>query len=117
MVRLSAEGLTSGRIVETESADTFADGLATRVPATLTLEIIQREVDDFILVTEEEMAQAVRDLLRYTHNLAEGAGAAPLAAIRSLRGRLQGKRVAMILTGGNIDTATLHNVLKGVPNP
>jgi threonine dehydratase len=102
------------RIVTTESADTFADGLATRVPATMTLEIIQREVDDFVLASEAEMERAVRDLLRFTHNLAEGAGAAPLAAIRSLGEPLKGKRVAMILSGGNIDRATLQAVLGGV---
>jgi threonine dehydratase len=99
------------RRVSTESADTFADGLATRVPAELTLELIQRYVDDFVTVGEEAMADAVRDLLRYTHNVAEGAGAAPLAAARSLEEKLRGKRVAMILTGGNIDSATLQRLL------
>jgi threonine dehydratase len=99
------------RRVSTESADTFADGLATRVPAELTLELIQRYVDDFVTVGEEAMADAVRDLLRYTHNVAEGAGAAPLAAARSLEAKLRGKRVAMILTGGNIDSATLQRLL------
>ena len=99
------------RLVTTESADTFADGLATRVPARMTLELIHRHVDDFVMVSEEAMVRAVRDLLRYTHNLAEGAGAAPLAAARSLRNELRGKRVAMILTGGNIDRATLQRLL------
>jgi threonine dehydratase len=99
------------RRVVTESADTFADGLATRVPAAMTLELIQRHVDDFVTVSEEALARAVRDLLRYTHNLAEGAGAAPLAAARSLGAKLRGQRVAMILTGGNIDSATLQRLL------
>lgn len=101
------------RLVTTESADTFADGLATRVPAELTLEVIQRDVADFVAVGEGAIAWAIRDLLRYTHNLAEGAGAAPLAAIRERRDWVRGKRVAMIMSGGNIDTATLKRVLDG----
>jgi threonine dehydratase len=101
------------RSVTTESADTFADGLATRVPARLTLEVIQRDVADFVAVGEGAIARAIRDLLRYTHNLAEGAGAAPLAAIRERRALVAGKRVAMIMSGGNIDTATLKRVLDG----
>ena len=98
------------RLVTTESADTFADGLATRVPAELTLEI-EREVDDFVTVSEEALAAAIRDLLHYTHNLAEGAGAAGLAALSELRDSMRGRRVAIVLTGGNIDTATLRRVL------
>ena len=69
----------------TETADTFAGGLATRVPAELTLRQILRDVDDFATVPEAAIAEAIRDLLRFTHNLAEGAGAAPLAAIRDRR--------------------------------
>lgn len=101
------------RPVSTPSSDTFADGLATRVPAELTLEIMLREVNDFATVSEAAMAQAIRDLLRFTHNLAEGAGAAPLAAIRQMGGRLRGARVAMVLSGGNLDAATLRRVLDG----
>jgi threonine dehydratase len=101
------------RPVTTSSSDTFADGLATRVPAELTLAGILRHVDDFLTVSEESIAQAIRDLLRYTHNLAEGAGAAPLAAIEALRPALAGKRVAMVLSGGNLDSATLRRVLDG----
>ncbi len=99
------------RVVTTDSADTIADGLATRVPAELTLELIWREVDDFVTVSEDALAKAIRELLRYTHNLAEAAGAAGLAGLDLLRERLQGQRVAMILTGGNIDTETLRSVL------
>lgn len=103
------------RWVTTDSADTFADGLATRVPAEMTLDIIRRRVDDFTTVSEDAMAGAIRDLLRYTHNLAEGAGAAPLAAVRARAESLRGARVAVILTGGNIDTDTLRRVLTGAP--
>jgi threonine dehydratase len=99
------------RPVTTPSADTFADGLATRVPQELTLGGILRFVDDFALVSEAAIAQAIRDLLRYTHNLAEGAGAAPLAAVESLREKLAGQRVAIVLSGGNLDGETLRRVL------
>jgi threonine dehydratase len=100
------------RMVTTESADTFADGLATRVPAEITQDIINRLVDNIVTVSEEEIAAAIRLLLFHTHNLAEGAGAAPLAAALQLRSQLVGKRVVLILSGGNIDTATLRGVLQ-----
>lgn len=99
------------RMVTTESSDTFADGLATRVPAEMTQNLINRLVNEIVIVSEEEMVQAIRLLLRYTHNLAEGAGAAPLAAALTLREELAGKRVVIVLSGGNIDTATLKWVL------
>lgn len=100
------------QLVTTDSADTFADGLATRVPAEMTQEIINRLVDEIVTVSEEEMAAAIRLLLFHTHNLAEGAGAAPLAAALKRRRQLAGKRVVIILSGGNIDTATLRWVLQ-----
>ena len=100
------------RLVTTESADTFADGLATRVPAEITQDIINRLVDNIVTVSEEEMAAAIRLLLFHTHNLAEGAGAASLAAALQLRSQFAGKRVVLILSGGNIDTATLRWVLQ-----
>jgi len=100
------------RMVTTESADTFADGLATRVPAEITQEIINRSVDDIVTVSEDEIAAAIRWLLFHTHNLAEGAGAAALAAAVKLRLQLAGQRVAIILSGGNLDTATLRRVLQ-----
>jgi threonine dehydratase len=99
------------QMVTTESSDTFADGLATRVPAAVTQTLINRLVNKILIVSEEEMVQAIRLLLRYTHNLAEGAGAAPLAAALRLQEELAGKRVVMVLSGGNLDTATLKWVL------
>lgn len=100
------------RMVTTESANTFADGLATRVPAEMTQEIINRLVDNIVTVSEEEIAAAIRLLLFHTHNLAEGAGAASLAAALKLRAQLAQKRVVIILSGGNIDAATLRRVLQ-----
>jgi threonine dehydratase len=99
------------RVVTTESANTFADGLATRVPAEMTQNLINQKVDDIVTVSEEEIAQAIRLLFFHTHNLAEGAGAASLAAALKLQAQLVGKRVAIILSGGNIDAATLKRIL------
>jgi threonine dehydratase len=100
-----------GEICETDRADTFADGLATRVAFTLPFGIMQEGLDDIVLVSEEEMRQAIVQLLRTTHNLAEGAGAAPVAAAWKLRQTLQGQKVVMVLSGGNIDLETLRWVL------
>jgi threonine dehydratase len=102
-----------GTRVVGESADTFAEGMATRVTFDLTFGILQQELDDVITLTEEEIAEGVRLALRATHNLAEGAGAAPLMAASKLRDRLAGRRVVCVMSGGNIDRATLARVLSG----
>jgi threonine dehydratase len=94
-----------------ESADTFAEGIATRVTFDLTFSIYQQYLDDFMLLTEDELAAGVRLALQTTHNLAEGAGAAALAAAYQRRGDLAGMRVACVMTGGNIDRAKLKMVL------
>ncbi len=78
----------------------------------MTQEIINRSVDDMVTVSEDEFVSAIRWLLFHTHNLAEGAGAAALAAVVKLRLQLAGQRVAIILSGGNLDTATLRKVLQ-----
>jgi threonine dehydratase len=101
----------AGRVVTRDSADTFADGLATRQPYALTFPALREGLSGFVTVTEAEIAQAVRILLRTTHNLAEGAGAASLAGLRRLAGELAGKKVAVILSGGNIDADTLRKVV------
>jgi threonine dehydratase len=102
-----------GRPVETDTPRTFAEGMATRVPADMTLEIMGRQVHDMILVSEDELRDAVRLLLRVTHNLAEGAGAASTAAAFKLRERLAGKTVVGILSGGNLDLRELQRILQG----
>lgn len=99
------------QLCETDSANTFADGLATRVAFEVPFGIMQAGVDDMVLVSEEDMRQAIIRLLRTTHNLAEGAGAAPVAAAWKLRPMLQGQKVVMVISGGNIDLATLRWVL------
>ncbi|HEY7287938.1 MAG TPA: threonine dehydratase [Vicinamibacterales bacterium] len=106
-----ARSWKSGTRVVGEKADTFAEGMATRVTFDLTFEILQREVDDIITLSEDEIAGGIRLALRTTHNLAEGAGAASLAAAMKLRDRLSGKKVVCVMSGGNIDRATLQRVL------
>ena len=93
------------------SANTFAEGMATRVTFDLTFGILKKYLDDFIVLTEEELAEGVRLALRTTHNLAEGAGAASIAAAMKLRESLKGKQVVAVMSGGNIDTATLRRIL------
>jgi threonine dehydratase len=73
--------------------------------------IMQEGLDDMVLVSEADMRQAILRLLRSTHNLAEGAGAAAVAAAWKLRHTLQGRKVVMVLSGGNIDLTTLRWVL------
>jgi threonine dehydratase len=92
---------------------TIADGLATRETYELTFPALKEGLADFVTVSEVEIAEAIRLLLRATHNLAEGAGAAGLAGLVRLRERLAGKTVGIILGGGNIDTETLRRVLAG----
>jgi len=90
-------------VVTTNSADTSADGLATRSPDADALAIILKGASRILQVSDAEIAEAVRILWTDTHNLAEGAGAAPLAAALADKKKLAGKRVGLILTGGNID--------------
>lgn len=100
-----------GRLVETPDCDTFAEGLATRVAFELPFRILRRHLDDMVLVSEEEMKAAVVLLLETAHQLAEGAGAAATAAALKMRDRLAGKRVALMLSGGNITVETLRGIL------
>jgi threonine dehydratase len=90
-------------VVNTNSADTSADGLATRSPDADALAIILKGASRIVQVTDDEIAAAIRIYWTDTHNLAEGAGAAPLAAALQEKARLQGKRVGLVLSGGNID--------------
>jgi len=94
-----------------DAADTFAEGMATRVTFDLTFDILKLELDDIVTLSEEELADGVRLALRATHNLAEGAGAAPLMAAMKLRSQLAGKKVVCVMSGGNIDRATLARII------
>jgi threonine dehydratase len=100
------------KFVETQSAETFADGLATRVPFKLTLDVINKQIDDIVLVSEEEMKKAILTLLETTKQVAEGAGAASTAAASKLGGKLRGKKVVLVLTGGNLNLQDLQNIFK-----
>ena len=100
-----------GEIVPTELADTMADGLATRRAFELPLEIMRDQIDDFILVSEDEIRDAIRLYVEKAHTIAEGAGAASLAAGYKIRDRLRGKKVAMVLSGGNLTADMLRSIL------
>jgi threonine dehydratase len=91
--------------------NTFAEGVATRQTYALTFPTLCEGLADFVTVTDAELADAIRLILGLTHNMVEGAGAVGVAAALKLRGRLQGKRVGVILSGGNIDTSTLRRIL------
>jgi threonine dehydratase len=90
-------------VVNTNSSNTLADGMATRNPDADALEIILKGASRIVQVTDAEIASAIYALWTDTHNLAEGAGAAPLAAALQEKNKLHGKRVGLVLTGGNID--------------
>ena len=100
-----------GRIVESTMA-TVAEGLATRVAFDLPLSIMRDLLDDFLLVTEQELEQAVVLHLEKTHSLAEHAGAAPLAGALKIKDRLHGKKVALVMSGGNISLDQLRAALR-----
>jgi len=108
-----SRSVAAGRIVPTNSAVTFADGMAVRMPDTEALEIIQRGADRIVEVSDDEIAEAVRIMYSATHNCAEGAGAAALAALVKERERLRGGSAAVILSGQNIDRAWMQTVLAG----
>jgi threonine dehydratase len=90
-------------VVTTETGNTLADGMATRIPVAEALAIIRKGASRIVQVTDDEVGAAIRAYWTDTHNLAEGAGAAPLAAALQEKTKLQGKRVGLVLTGGNID--------------
>lgn len=98
-----AQSFERGRIVTTATADTFADGMACRVPHPDAFAMIGEHAARIVRVSDEEIAQAMRIYHETTHNTAEGAGAAALAALLQERDSQQGKRVAVVLSGANID--------------
>lgn len=100
----------SGQMVTAEMR-TFAEGVATRVPFDNTQRIMRQVLDDFVLVDDADIEAAILLLLEHTHNLAEGAGAAPLAAALQLQERLAGKKVVLVMSGGNLALDTLRRLL------
>jgi threonine dehydratase len=107
-----ARSWQTGEWVEEPRADTWAEGVATRVPAKMTLSIMRRLMRDVLLVSEEHLRHAAGLILKYTHNLAEGAGAAAVAAILAHPERFRGRKVVAILSGGNLDLKQLPAILK-----
>jgi threonine dehydratase len=98
-----ALSFAAGTVVTTETSNTLADGMATRVPDADALAIIRKGASRIVQVTDEEVAAAIRAYWTDTHNLAEGAGAAALAAAQQDKAKIRGKQVGLILSGGNID--------------
>jgi threonine dehydratase len=98
-----ARSFAAGRVVTVDSANTRADGMATRIPDPAALAMIRKGAARIVTVTDDEVAAAIRAYWQDTHNLAEGAGAAPLAALLQEKARMQGRRVGVVLCGGNID--------------
>lgn len=108
----------SGHLTPTDRAHTFADGMAVRVPVAEAFDIYSRGAARIAAVSDDEIAEAIRLLFTATHNVAEGAGAAALAAVMQERDRLAGKRVGVIVSGGNIDQGWLAQILTGkTPHP
>jgi threonine dehydratase len=99
-----------GKRVEAKM-ETFAEGLATRAPFDLPQAILRRHLDDFWLVSEDAMKQAIVLMLEHTHNLAEGAGAAALAGAIQHKDHLTGKKVVLVQSGGNLALAQLREIL------
>ena len=108
--RLSFE---AGRVVPTNSAMTFADGIAVRQPDAVALDVIRRGAERIVEVSDDEIAEAIRVYFSDTHTTTEGAGAAALAALLKERDRMAGKRVGVIATGQNIDRPWMQTVLSG----
>ena len=103
----------AGRAVETDSAHTFADGMAVRMPVPEALAIYAEGAARILAVTDNEVAEAIRLYWTATHNAAEGAGAAPLAGLMQERDRMEGRTAAVILCGGNIDAGKMAAILSG----
>ena len=101
---------SSGRLVSAEMRTT-AEGLATRVPFENTQAIMRALLDDFVLVDDDAIDAAVVTLLQHTHNLAEGAGAASMAAALQIKERLAGKKVVLVMSGGNLSIDRLRAIL------
>jgi len=107
------QSFEAGRLISTETAYTFADGVAVCTPVQAALDYFGPRADRFVAVTDDEVAQAVRIYWQDTHNLAEGAGAVALAALLQEKDAMAGRKVAVILSGGNADMAQVATILGG----
>jgi threonine dehydratase len=102
----------AGEPISTNSADTLADGMACRVPVGEALDIILAGAERIVSVSDDEILDAMAHYLTDTHNFAEGAGAAPLAALMQEKAQMAGRKIGLILSGGNADPALLQQVLQ-----
>lgn len=109
--RAYAESFDSGEPVESPVNTKLADGLACRIPDPDALEVIRRGVGRIVTVTDDEIALAMRTLFECTHNVSEGAGAAGTAAAIQEKSKIAGRRVAVVITGGNVDSSVFASVL------
>jgi threonine dehydratase len=109
----TARSVRAGRVVVTDTANTFIDGVACRVPDADAIAVMCAGAARVVTVSEGDAAEAMRVFFTATHNLAEPAGAVALAALLAERAWAAGKRVAVILTGGNVDAGVLVQVLAG----
>ncbi len=105
------DSFRAGRVIEAPVTTQLADGMACRLPDAAALDVIRREVDDVIAVTDDEVAAAMCLLYTATHNVAEGAGAASLAAAMQQRKRWRGRTIGVTLCGGNVDRVMFAKVL------
>ena len=103
----------AGHLIATSSAQTFADGMAVRVPVEDAFAFYSKGADRIVAVSDNEVAEAIRIYYRATHYVAEGAGAAPLAALIQEIDEMRGKTVGVILCGGNVDAEVFTLVLQG----
>jgi threonine dehydratase len=111
------QSFEQGRLISTLTAHTFADGIAVCTPVQAALDYFGPRAERFVAVSDEEIAEAIRILWQDTHNLAEGAGAAAMAALLQEKDRMQGKKVAVILSGGNLDMSQAAQLLRGETPP
>ncbi|MEX0772852.1 MAG: threonine dehydratase [Balneolales bacterium] len=110
-----AESFTAGRLIESPANTRLADGMACRIPEPSALEVIRQGADRIVQVTDDEVAEAMRVIFECTHNVSEGAGAAAVAAATKEKERIAGRKVAVILSGGNVDQGVFASVLNSLP--
>jgi threonine dehydratase len=105
------ESWKAGKVLSGMPVRTFAEGIATGSAYPMTFDALANGLADFVTVTDDELYQAIRDLLRVTRNVAEGAGAAGLAGLRKLAPKLAGQHVAIVMCGGNLSSESLRRAI------
>lgn len=106
------QSIKEGKIVTLDKVSTIADGIQVKEPGQLTFEYVQKYVDDIVTVTEDEISAAILALIEKQKMVAEGAGAAPLAAVMAGKLPIKGQKVVCVVSGGNIDVTILNRVIK-----